>query len=62
MSWYRIEYRCPKCGHEWEEEYSCACDSECGECGQGDIQALEWERIDDTDDTDDNGREKQVSR
>ena len=21
-----IEYRCPECGHEWTEQWSCACD------------------------------------
>jgi predicted Zn-ribbon and HTH transcriptional regulator len=37
-----IEYRCPACGHEWEETYECACDSECPNCGSGDITALDW--------------------
>jgi hypothetical protein len=37
-----IEYRCPVCGHEWEETYECACDSECPECGKGNITALDW--------------------
>lgn len=38
-----IEYRCPNCGHEWTEQWSCACDSECANCGTPDITASEWE-------------------
>ena len=38
-----IEYRCPNCGHEWEEQWSCACDSECPACGTKDIAALRWD-------------------
>ena len=30
--WYLIQYDCP-CGEHWQEEWSCACDSECGACG-----------------------------
>lgn len=37
-----IEYRCPTCAHEWQEQWSCACDSECPECGTKDITALSW--------------------
>ena len=37
-----IEYRCPDCGHDWQEQWSCACDSECPECGDTDIAALSW--------------------
>ena len=37
-----IEYRCPECGHEWEETYECACDSECPNCGTENITALDW--------------------
>jgi hypothetical protein len=28
-----IQYLCPECGHEWEEQWDCACDSECPHCG-----------------------------
>ena len=38
-----IYYECPDCGHLWQEEYECACDSTCPECGTRNIQALEWE-------------------
>jgi hypothetical protein len=41
-----IQYRCPNCGHEWQEQWSCACDSECPHCGLKDITALSWEEID----------------
>lgn len=41
-----IDYRCPNCGHEWTEQWSCACDSECPECGTTDITALIWEDAD----------------
>lgn len=46
-TWLVIQYRCPVddggCGHEWSEEWSCACDSECPECGLKNITALSWE-------------------
>jgi hypothetical protein len=35
-----IRYRCPECGHKWEENGTAACDSECPNCGQEDISAL----------------------
>jgi predicted RNA-binding Zn-ribbon protein involved in translation (DUF1610 family) len=35
-----IRYRCPKCGHCWEEEYPSACDSECPNCGTENITSL----------------------
>jgi hypothetical protein len=25
-------YRCSECGHEWEDEWSCACNDRCVEC------------------------------
>jgi predicted Zn-ribbon and HTH transcriptional regulator len=37
-----IEYRCPECGHEWQEQWTSACDSECPKCGTEDITALDW--------------------
>lgn len=37
-----IEYRCPECDHEWQEKWSCACDSECPNCGLKNITALSW--------------------
>lgn len=41
-----IEYRCPECGHEWTEQWSCACDSECPACGLKNIEALSWDEAD----------------
>lgn len=37
-----IEYRCPDRGYEWQEQWSCACDSECPDCGTKNITALSW--------------------
>jgi hypothetical protein len=37
-----IEYRCPACGHDWQEQWTSACDSECPNCGTADITALDW--------------------
>ncbi len=39
-----IYYR--HCGVEWEDIWSCACDSECPECG-ADIQPYDWEELED---------------
>jgi predicted RNA-binding Zn-ribbon protein involved in translation (DUF1610 family) len=41
-----IEYRCPECGHEWTEQWSCACDSQCPNCGLKNIEALSWDEAD----------------
>ena len=35
-----IEYRCPNCGHEWEDQWSCACDSEYPQSGTKVITAF----------------------
>jgi hypothetical protein len=42
--WFRIRYHHKACGVSWEDEWSCACDSECPRCGM-DIEALDWEAI-----------------
>lgn len=42
-----VEYRCPNCGHEWEEQSCCACDSECPSCGTQNISASSWEESED---------------
>ena len=31
-------YRCPRCGEEWQDEWSCACNDECPGCGLKDIE------------------------
>lgn len=38
-----IEYRCPECDHEWQEQWTSACDSQCPNCGLKDITALSWD-------------------
>lgn len=38
---YDIRYVCPQCGHCWEEQYSCACDSECPNCELKSIVAFQ---------------------
>lgn len=42
-----IKYRCPDCDHEWQEQWSCACDSQCPNCGLKNISALSWSDSDD---------------
>jgi ribosomal protein S27AE len=37
-----IDHRCPNCGHEWQEQWTSACDSECPNCGTTNITALDW--------------------
>ena len=37
-----IEYRCPDCDHEWQEQWSSACDSQCPGCGLKNVAALSW--------------------
>ena len=33
MAWFRNQYLCSECGAEWEDEWSCMCDDDCGQCG-----------------------------
>jgi DNA-directed RNA polymerase subunit RPC12/RpoP len=30
---FRNFYRCERCGREWIDEWSCACDDDCPHCG-----------------------------
>lgn len=41
----RIEYHCPACGHDWQDEWECACDDDCPNCGERHIEASDWEEI-----------------
>ena len=41
-----VKYKCPDCGHEWEEQYESACDSECPSCDAQNIEALSWTEAD----------------
>lgn len=43
MANYLNYYTCPVCEHEWKDEWSCACDDECPECGTGDISPYHYE-------------------
>lgn len=33
MAWYRNNYRCARCDHEWPDEWSCTCEDDCPDCG-----------------------------
>ncbi len=41
-----IHYCCPDCEYEWQEQWACACDSECPKCGTRNISALSWDEAD----------------
>jgi hypothetical protein len=49
----KVFYRHDDCpvtpGIEWEDEWECACDGECPACGAGDIVAVDWEEIPDSE-------------
>jgi predicted RNA-binding Zn-ribbon protein involved in translation (DUF1610 family) len=42
LEWFNIQYRCPECGQQWDEEWDSACDSECPQCGLEDIIPLSF--------------------
>lgn len=44
--WLEIDYHCSECGQDWQEEWSCACDSDCPACGARHIEAAEWRDAD----------------
>jgi hypothetical protein len=33
MAWLLNEYVCGECGYSWTDEWSCACDDDCPNCG-----------------------------
>jgi len=35
---FRNHYRCPKCGAKWDDVWSCACNDECPNCNEKDIE------------------------
>ena len=43
---WRNFYRCPRCGHEWEDCWDCQCDDDCPECGCRHVSPYESEEID----------------
>lgn len=44
-----VNYKCPECSKEWQDEYECACDSECENCGI-DVTAISYQEIPEHDD------------
>lgn len=42
---YHNWYKCPRCNHEWEDEWDCGCDDDCPECGCRHISPVKSERI-----------------
>lgn len=38
----RIFYRCPECGHRWDDHWTSAVDSDCPSCDVKDVEALFW--------------------
>lgn len=48
-SWYVMQYRHTDCtvepGVEWEDDWDCACNSECPACGMKDIEPFSVEDV-----------------
>ena len=44
LKWHNF-YKCPRCGHEWEDDWDCQCDDDCGECGNRHISPYKSEEI-----------------
>ena len=42
---YNLRYRCPNCGHKWEDVHSCAVDSDCPNCLTRNISPLQVKSI-----------------
>lgn len=45
MAWYLSRYVCPSCKDVWDDEWSSACDNECGRCGQKHIAPVSTEDV-----------------
>src|SRR5271163_4900860 len=45
-NWFLNYYRCEECGHEWTDEWSCACGDTCPECGVRDTTPYKSEDLD----------------
>lgn len=39
-------YECSECGTAWSDQWSCACNDECPQCGAGDIEPHESNELD----------------
>jgi len=46
---FRNHYRCPECGTEWMDDWSCCCNDECPECGVKDIMPIHSEDVETRD-------------
>ena len=44
MKWHNY-YKCPRCSHEWEDDWDSQCDDDCGECGNRHISPYKSEEI-----------------
>jgi DNA-directed RNA polymerase subunit RPC12/RpoP len=42
---FRNHYKCPRCGTEWTDEWSCACNDACPQCDMKDIMPVRSEDI-----------------
>ena len=41
--WFINHYKCPRCNHEWDDEWSAMCDDDCPECGMRHISPTDSE-------------------
>lgn len=44
---FRMKYKCPYDGHEWEMEWDCACNDRCPVCNK-EIEPLSYDELDRT--------------
>jgi len=55
MSLYIIKYRHDDCkvkpGIEWTDSWLCACNGECPACGIDDIEPVDWDELEETNDS-----------
>lgn len=45
MALFLNHYTCERCGHDWQDEWDCACDDDCPECGARHMSPKESEEI-----------------
>ena len=45
MAWFLNFYRCERCRRRWTDEWSCACDDECPNCGFPDLSPFKSEDL-----------------
>lgn len=43
---FRNHYKCPRCAHEWADDWDSTCDDDCPNCGMRHISPHESEDID----------------